>query len=83
MLSHLVYTAEAEHLPPLRIPIPVRLPHDVVAWLDQQAESQSEPRSVVIRRLLRDAMERSKKQERRKRLAKAPQPHSGAQEQRA
>lgn len=45
----------------VRIPIPVRLPHDVVAWLDQLAEQQSEPRSVVIRHLLRSAMERQQR----------------------
>lgn len=43
-------------------PIPVRLPRDLVAWLDEQAEAKSEPRSTIIRLLLRDAMERHQRQ---------------------
>lgn len=58
----------------MRIPIPVRLPQDVVAWIDQIATAQSEPRSVVIRRLLRDEMERQQRS--RKRLANKAQAHS-------
>ena len=49
----------------MRIPIPVRLPQDVVAWIDRQAAAQSEPRSVVIRQLLRAEMERDQRRTRR------------------
>lgn len=69
-----VYTAEAEPPRLVRIPIPVRLAEDLVSWIDQQAEASDENRSVVIRRLLRDAMER---QRRSRQLGKA-QPHSPA-----
>ena len=83
--SHLSLSAHAHHSveksytlrraahPPHRmtIPIPVRLPLDLVAWLDEQAKSQSEPRSTVIRQLLRDQMERQQRAERRRRTASA------------
>jgi metal-responsive CopG/Arc/MetJ family transcriptional regulator len=45
-------------------PIPVRLPRDLVAWLDQQARETAEPRSTVIRQLLRAAMERDRRRQR-------------------
>ena len=48
----------------MRIPIPVRLPRDVVDWVDRQATAADEPRSVILRRILRDAMERDRKQSR-------------------
>lgn len=48
----------------MRIPIPVRLAEDLVSWIDQQAEASDENRSVVIRRLLRDAMERQRRSHR-------------------
>ena len=48
---------------PLRTPIPVRLPQDVIAWLDQLATAQSETRSVVIRQLLRAEMERQQRRQ--------------------
>lgn len=51
----------------MRIPIPVRLPRDVVDWVDRQATAADEPRSVILRRILRDAMER----DRRRRQPKA------------
>jgi predicted transcriptional regulator len=50
----------------MRIPIPVRLPRDVVDWIDRQATAADEPRSVIVRRLLRDAMERQQRQTRRR-----------------
>lgn len=50
----------------MRTPIPVRLPRDLVAWLDQQARDTAEPRSTVIRQLLRAAMERHQRQARRR-----------------
>lgn len=61
----------------MRTPIPVRLPSDIVAWLDQQARSQSESRSTVIRQLLREQMERQQRS--RKRLATQAQAHSQEQ----
>lgn len=59
----------------MRTPIPVRLPSDVVAWLDQQARSQSESRSTVIRQLLREQMERQQ----RSRARRKAQAHSDTQ----
>lgn len=47
-------------------PIPVRLPDDLVAWIDQQAKTQAEARSTVIRQLLRAEMERQQRAERRR-----------------
>lgn len=52
------------------IPIPVRLPVDLVAWLDGQAKSKAETRSTVIRQLLRDQMERHQRAERRRPVAR-------------
>lgn len=49
----------------MRIPIPVRLPRDVVDWIDRQATDDDEPRSVILRRVLRDAMERDRRSCRR------------------
>lgn len=49
---------------PVRIPIPVRLPRDVVDWIDRQATAADEPRSVILRRVLRDAMERDRRRQR-------------------
>lgn len=60
-----VYSPEALSPAIVRIPVPVRLPHDIVAWLDQLAEQQSEPRSVVIRHLLRAEMERQQRSRKR------------------
>jgi len=60
----------------MRIPVPVRLPRDVVDWIDRQATAADEPRSVVVRRLLRDAMERDRRQSRHSKA----QAHSGAEE---
>lgn len=50
----------------MRTPIPVRLPADLVAWLDQLAKTQAETRSTVIRQLLREQMERQQRAERRR-----------------
>lgn len=47
-------------------PVPVRLPLDLLAWLDQQAQASAEPRSTVIRQLLREQMERQQRAERRR-----------------
>lgn len=44
-------------------PVPVRLPGDLLQWLDQSRES--EPRSVVIRRILRDEQRRRQRAEAR------------------
>lgn len=52
-------------------PVPVRLPHDILAWLDQQAQASAEPRSTVIRQLLREQMERHQRAERRRCSASA------------
>lgn len=57
-------------------PIPVRLPTDLVAWLDQQARDSAETRSTVVRGLLREAMTRQQRQASRRK----PQAHSDAQE---
>jgi metal-responsive CopG/Arc/MetJ family transcriptional regulator len=40
-------------------PIPVRLPPDLIHWLDQARES--EPRSTVIRQILRDEKRRQER----------------------
>lgn len=37
-------------------PIPVRLPPDLITWLDQTRDS--EPRSTLIRQILRDEQRR-------------------------
>lgn len=55
-------------------PIPVRLPDDLVAWIDHQAKTQAEARSTVIRQLLRAEMERQQRSQ--KRLANKAQAHS-------
>lgn len=47
-------------------PIPVRLPPDLIAWLEQRSEALSEPRSVIIRNALRREMERQKRAARRR-----------------
>jgi Arc/MetJ-type ribon-helix-helix transcriptional regulator len=44
-------------------PIPVRLPPDLITWLDQAR--QSEPRSTVIRQILRDEQRRRERAEAR------------------
>ncbi len=51
--------------PPLRTPVPVRLPQDLLAWLDRLAADQAEPRSTVIRQLLRAEMQRQQRSRRR------------------
>jgi metal-responsive CopG/Arc/MetJ family transcriptional regulator len=40
-------------------PIPVRLPPDLIHWLDQARDS--EPRSTVIRQILRDEKRRQER----------------------
>lgn len=50
-------------------PVPVRLPLDLLAWLDQQAQASAEPRSTVIRQLLREQMERQQRAERRRHVS--------------
>ena len=50
---------------PTASPVPVRLPADVLRWLDQKAAASAEPRSTVIRTLLRDAMERDRRRRQR------------------
>ena len=40
-------------------PIPVRLPPDLIRWLDQTRES--EPRSTLIRQILRDEKRRQER----------------------
>jgi metal-responsive CopG/Arc/MetJ family transcriptional regulator len=40
-------------------PIPVRLPADLIYWLDQARDS--EPRSTVIRQILRDEKRRQER----------------------
>jgi len=40
-------------------PVPIRLPMDVIAWLDQVAVQSGESRSTIARLLLRREMERS------------------------
>lgn len=52
---------------PTASPVPVRLPADVLHWLDQKAADKAEARATVIRDLLRQAMER----DRRRRQPKA------------
>lgn len=44
-------------------PIPVRLPADLIHWLDQARDS--EPRSSVIRQILRDEKRRRERAEAR------------------
>jgi hypothetical protein len=58
-------TVRRPRSPPLRTPVPVRLPQDVLAWLDRLAADQAEPRSVVIRQLLRAEMQRQQRSRRR------------------
>jgi len=40
-------------------PVPVRLPADLIHWLDQARES--EPRSTLIRQILRDEQRRQQR----------------------
>jgi predicted transcriptional regulator len=49
----------------MRIPIPVRLPPDIVEWIDAIATEQGEPRSVILRQLLRAEMQRQRRSRRR------------------
>lgn len=51
---------------PTASPVPVRLPADVLHWLDQKAAAAAEARATVIRDLLRQAMERDRRQSRRR-----------------
>lgn len=55
-------------------PIPVRLPPDLIAWLQQRSEALSEPRSVIIRNALRREMERQQRAARRKAQAHSAVP---------
>jgi metal-responsive CopG/Arc/MetJ family transcriptional regulator len=57
---------------PTASPVPVRLPADVLHWLDQKAADKAEARATVIRDLLRQAMERDRRLSRRSK----PQAHS-------
>jgi len=51
------YAAQAPPTP-MR-PVPVRLPADLIHWLDQARES--EPRSTLIRQILRDEQRRQQR----------------------
>ena len=48
---------------PTASPVPVRLPADVLLWLDQKAADKAEARATVIRDLLRQAMERDRRRQ--------------------
>lgn len=61
----------------MRTSIPVRLPDELIAWIDEQAKATGEPRSVVLRQLLREQMHRQQRS--RKRPAAQAQTHSQEQ----